>query len=291
MAGHRGEAGTILVLAVSLMWAAGFAGPPTDAAVELPPSRSVPRTPPERSVDPLPDPSPTPTRQPAPPTSPRATPGPRVGPAPDATPAPTTSSPVATPPAATETAPAPAPSPSPTVSRDRSDVATPSPAPTMSRDGTDVATPSPAEPTPTPSDVTVLEGNGEPVLGPVEGDEGPPRPGPVEDDGQRPAADDGRVARPPTLPSSRPTDPAPAAFAATAGRILVDHADTAAFPVALLLLVLAFLVIQDQVDRRDPKLAHAPPAELELEFPARPGLVPWGSPGSEVAEADCRRPT
>lgn len=267
MAGHRREAGAILVLAVALVWTAGFAGPPTDAPVELPPSRSVPRTPPDRSSDPLPAPTgePTPTRQPAPPTAPHTTP------------APTTSSPVATPPAMTAETAVPTPSPTPTVTRDRSDVATPSPAPTTSRDRTEVATPSPSEPTPTRSDVTVLEGNAEPVPAPVEGDGGPRRPGPAGEDGQRPAPGDGRAARPPILPSSRPTDPAPAVFAATAGRILVEHADTAAFPLGLVLLVVVFLGIQDQVDRRDPKLAHAPPAELELEFPARPGLVPRGA--------------
>ena len=49
-----------------------------------------------------------------------------------------------------------------------------------------------------------------------------------------------------------------------------DHADEAAFPAALLLIMLLFLLVQDQIDRRDPKLALAPIEEPELPFASLP---------------------
>lgn len=73
-----------------------------------------------------------------------------------------------------------------------------------------------------------------------------------------------------------------AGLAAKAVDLLARHADEAAFPLFLLALLVAFLMLQDRVDRRDPKLA-APLAEPDLPFPERPRLCPsalrrcWGA--------------
>jgi len=42
---------------------------------------------------------------------------------------------------------------------------------------------------------------------------------------------------------------------------------TVGFPVGLVLAVFAFLVIQDRLDRRDPKLREAPVTEAETLLP------------------------
>jgi hypothetical protein len=42
------------------------------------------------------------------------------------------------------------------------------------------------------------------------------------------------------------------------GRAVVGAAEDFAFPVALALMVAAFLIVQDRLDRKDPKLALAP---------------------------------
>jgi hypothetical protein len=49
--------------------------------------------------------------------------------------------------------------------------------------------------------------------------------------------------------------------------VVTQASKTAAFPLILLALVILFLAVQDQIDRRDPKLSEAPVhAGDELEF-------------------------
>jgi hypothetical protein len=51
-----------------------------------------------------------------------------------------------------------------------------------------------------------------------------------------------------------------------------------AFPTGLLVIVVAFLMIQDRIDRRDPKLALAPVyAEPDLAFAVLPARGESGS--------------
>ena len=53
---------------------------------------------------------------------------------------------------------------------------------------------------------------------------------------------------------------------------ITKHPDKSVFPLSLLLLVLAFLAIQNRIDRSDPKLALAPTfADPDLEFRPPPG--------------------
>jgi hypothetical protein len=62
------------------------------------------------------------------------------------------------------------------------------------------------------------------------------------------------------------------AAAAVAGAV-IDHPDKSVFPGALVWIVVAFLSIQNRMDRNDPKLALAPVyAEADLEF--RPPPIP-----------------
>lgn len=68
--------------------------------------------------------------------------------------------------------------------------------------------------------------------------------------------------------------PARGGFLATAGQLIVEHSDAAAWPLGLLLLVLLFLAIQDQLDRRDPKLAMAPLVAPDFSFPDQPTPAP-----------------
>jgi hypothetical protein len=50
-------------------------------------------------------------------------------------------------------------------------------------------------------------------------------------------------------------------------KAIVRNADKTAFPVSLILIVAAFLTLQNRIDRRDPKLALAPlNAEPDLDF-------------------------
>jgi hypothetical protein len=68
-----------------------------------------------------------------------------------------------------------------------------------------------------------------------------------------------------TVPTEEPS--APARIIGTAGRVATEVSKRAAFPLLLLALVFFFLVIQNQIDRRDPKLAQAPVhAGEDLEF-------------------------
>ena len=59
---------------------------------------------------------------------------------------------------------------------------------------------------------------------------------------------------------------------ADAVKAIAQHPDKSVFPLSLLLLVLAFLAIQNRIDRSDPKLALAPTfADPDLEFRPPPG--------------------
>jgi hypothetical protein len=53
---------------------------------------------------------------------------------------------------------------------------------------------------------------------------------------------------------------------ATVTAVLAGAVETAAFPLLLLLVVILFLIIQDRIDRRDPKLALAPIRSEALTF-------------------------
>jgi hypothetical protein len=58
---------------------------------------------------------------------------------------------------------------------------------------------------------------------------------------------------------------------AKAARVVVKNADKSVFPGSLLFVVGGFLAVQNQIDRRDPKLALAPTsADTDLEFDPLP---------------------
>jgi hypothetical protein len=64
------------------------------------------------------------------------------------------------------------------------------------------------------------------------------------------------------------TRPQPSPFV-LAGRLVKEVSEKVAFPIALLFVVGIFLMIQDRIDRKDPKLALAPVhAEPDLYFPS-----------------------
>ena len=68
----------------------------------------------------------------------------------------------------------------------------------------------------------------------------------------------------------------------TLRRVAVAAAKTAAFPLALAVIVAVFLAIQDRIDRKDPKLALAPLRSPMLSFEPRMSEraqidpPPWG---------------
>ena len=113
------------------------------------------------------------------------------------------------------------------------------------------APPEPAPPAPAPTEPTT-----------------PPGPAPSEptaaEAGARSSAS-GPKAR--TQPGAE-TGPQPSTFV-LAGRLAKEVSEKAAFPIALLVVVGIFLMIQDRIDRKDPKLALAPVyAEPDLYFPS-----------------------
>jgi hypothetical protein len=117
------------------------------------------------------------------------------------------------------------------------------------------------------------------------------RRGPAPVRPPRPAAvvDDPSVALVP--PAAEPMAPADRVglgeaileVVARSGGVIARNADTATFPVLLVLLLVGYLALQDQIDRRDPKLAMAPVAEPELDFPIPPRPVPKALPSCWVA--------
>jgi uncharacterized membrane protein YtjA (UPF0391 family) len=73
----------------------------------------------------------------------------------------------------------------------------------------------------------------------------------------------------PASPSSRPVRHATVHGPSLFGRIggaAAEAAKQVAFPLALALMVVAFLIVQNRLDRRDPKLAQAPIAPDVLRF-------------------------
>ena len=62
----------------------------------------------------------------------------------------------------------------------------------------------------------------------------------------------------PATPTTTEAPPPVEQIIQTAGKVAGTVSKKAAFPLLLVLLMIFFLAIQDQIDRRDPKLAHAP---------------------------------
>ena len=92
----------------------------------------------------------------------------------------------------------------------------------------------------------------------------PRRPEPRPEKAQAPAPE-------PAAPKERGGNFATRAVA-DAVKAIARHPDKSVFPLSLLLLVLAFLAIQNRIDRSDPKLALAPTfADPDLEFRPSPG--------------------
>lgn len=72
------------------------------------------------------------------------------------------------------------------------------------------------------------------------------------DGGSRPA----RVTTPRTVTATTP--PVEDSLVTQIGRVAAEAIEKAAFPIALMLMVGAFLMVQNRIDRKDPKLALAP---------------------------------
>jgi large repetitive protein len=129
----------------------------------------------------------------------------------------------------------------------------------------------PNPPTPAPTPLPPVDPGSVVIRDPGIDDSRIPRPAPVPGP-VVPAPDGG----PTTTTTIDPGPPAPPAGIITqAGRVVTEASRRAAFPLLLLGLVFLFLVIQNRIDRRDPKLAEAPVhAGDELEFgppPSRRG--------------------
>jgi hypothetical protein len=101
-----------------------------------------------------------------------------------------------------------------------------------------------------------------------------------------------RPPRPPASPNQALTaagvTSAVLAVLANVPTLMVRNAPAVAtrssFPVALILIVVAFLVVQDRIDRKDPKLALAPVyAEPDLAFAPPGGESPTVS-GEPISE-------
>jgi hypothetical protein len=129
----------------------------------------------------------------------------------------------------------------------------PSPGPTTTPGPPPGSTPPPgSSPAPAPSPSPTPDPSHGSTSTPGPGRNGTPTPGP------------GPGPTPTTLPSITLTTPPTTApppverIIQTAGRVATDVSSKAAFPLVLLALVILFLAIQDQIDRRDPKLAEAP---------------------------------
>ncbi len=94
----------------------------------------------------------------------------------------------------------------------------------------------------------------------------------VPDPGDAPAAPAGDAQPQPPLPKALVRAPARAPDQTTAMEILAEVAGKTAFPAILVLIVVIFLVIQDRIDRNDPKLAHAPVRSEPLDFIDPPSM-------------------
>ncbi|HEV2999390.1 MAG TPA: Ig-like domain repeat protein [Solirubrobacteraceae bacterium] len=126
------------------------------------------------------------------------------------------------------------------------------------------ATPRPAKPKPEP------EPEPEPAAKPRERR---PRERPALPDPRRRAEPRAAARSTPARPEARDSGGNFATRAvAQAVETIAEHPDKSVFPLSLLMLVLAFLAIQNRIDRSDPKLALAPTfADPDLEFRPPPG--------------------
>jgi hypothetical protein len=249
---------------------------PTPTLSPTPTPEPTPTATPTPSPSPTPTPTPTPTPSPTPTPTPEPTPTPTPTPTPEPTPTPTpTPSPTPTP----TPSPAPTPTPEPTPSPEPTPTPTPSPSP----ESAPTAAPTTTDPTPAPElNPGPTQGAGgadteseQPAAAPGAA---PPPSGPQLSE----TDESGGVAfAPVTQPV--PVGPAPDRAAPTpralgpldflggvvtgaignVGLIIRPEAALAVateftFPLALAIAVLLFLVVQDQIDRRDPKLRAAP---------------------------------
>lgn len=129
--------------------------------------------------------------------------------------------------------------------------------------GPDAVAPAPVPPAPAPvAPAPVPPPPAQDAAAPV----APPAPAPVE------PAPPGDPAPPPEarreLVARVQVPETPPAVRSVVGEV----ADRAGLPLALVALVVLFLALQDRIDRRDPKLAHAPLNPTpDLVFPAGPG--------------------
>jgi hypothetical protein len=269
----------------------------------------MPSPTPTPTPDPTPTPTPDPTPDPTPTPSPDPTPSPTPDPTPDPTPSPTpTPSPDPTPSPTPDPTPSPTPTPSPSPTLTPDPTPTPSPSPTLTPDPTTAPTqaptptpgltPDPApDPTPTPTTPAVIPGptsgadpaptpnadGGDPSHGSPDSAPGAAAPPPV---GPSLPETDGGYSEPAAAPMPQPAHvgpapdrPAPNPSALSPFDILGSVVTGAVGNVGLViqpaaaLAVLLFLVIQDQVDRRDPKLRAAPrnSAEVLIRFETEEG--------------------
>jgi len=136
-------------------------------------------------------------------------------------------------------------------------------------------TPSTAEPQPAPGPAAPAAGGPAPELGGTLSDPAPPRAK------ARPPRERSEPAASPTAPrtpaaASRPAPDDDRGFVETIADAIVPVVQRTAFPLILLILGGLFLLIQNRIDSRDPKLARAPlHAQPDLPFlpPPSPGDV------------------
>jgi autotransporter-associated beta strand protein len=204
----------------------------TQSGIVVDPASSPTPTP---TPDPTPTPTPTATPTPTPTGTPSPTPTPRPTPTPGHTPTPSPAvSPSPTPTPRVSPTPTPSSSPSPKPGQ------SPSPSPTP----TSTLSPTSSSPSATPTPGSAV----------IPGPSGPPRAG-----GSPP----GPAGTAPTAPANlQPASQNPSPLARAA-----QVAGEAAFPLILLVLMLLFIAVQNEIDRRDPKLKASPLlADPDLEF-------------------------
>ena len=129
-----------------------------------------------------------------------------------------------------------------------------------------VTPPAPAPPAPPPAPAV----SPTPTPSPAPAAPTSPRPGPAPAPAAGPTTPAVSVPVLTTVPAAEP------GLIRQAARVATEASKKAAFPLVLLALMILFLALQDQIDRRDPKLARAPVhAGRDLEFgppPSRRGV-------------------